>query len=146
MNARLKSISAPLMLASVLLVAGCGSAPEQQTLFEQLGGMAKIEAVTDDFLYQLASDEVVREHFANTNLDRFRTMMSQFICQVADGPCDYKGDNMVDSHRNMGITHAEFNRVVEDYIVAMEKNAIPTAAQNELLRRLAKFYNDIMGA
>jgi hemoglobin len=43
----------------------------------------------------------------------------------------------------MGVTHADFNALVEHLIIAMEKHNIPVSAQNQLLAKLAPMYGDI---
>ena len=75
---------------------------------------------------------------------RVHKLISEQICDVSGGPCDYSGDDMKTSHRNMGVTNADFNALVEHLIAAMEKHDIPVAAQNQLLGLLAPMHGDIV--
>ena len=39
---------------------------------------------------------------------------------MVGGPCEYSGETMKVSHEGMGVTHADFNALVEHLIIAME--------------------------
>ncbi|MDZ7683751.1 MAG: group 1 truncated hemoglobin [Gammaproteobacteria bacterium] len=82
--------------------------------------------------------------FCIPNLERFHEIFTTHLCQLAGGPCDYTGDSMVDIHVGMDIGEAEFNRVVEILLDAMEAEGIPRTAQNRLLARLAPLREEII--
>jgi len=135
-----------VVLAAILALgtAACATAPEA-TLYQALGERAGIEALVDEFLYSLASNERARPLFRNTNIQRFREQFALQLCEVSDGPCDYTGDSMRATHKGMAISRAQFNSVVEDLIAAMERRDLLTATQNALLARLAPLYPEITG-
>ncbi|MES2627137.1 MAG: group 1 truncated hemoglobin [Pseudomonadota bacterium] len=114
------------------------------TLYEDLGGDEGVAGVVDQFLWNLADDERVNEYFVETNLDRFRSKLIEYICQVAQGPCAYTGDDMARTHANMNVTESAFNVTVESLILAMETRNIPTGVQNRLLKALAVSYSDVV--
>ncbi|MDZ7784532.1 MAG: group 1 truncated hemoglobin [Halioglobus sp.] len=108
------------------------------------GGEAGITEIVDAFLVELSEDQDVLPLFAHTDIERFREKLIELLCDTAGGPCTYSGDSMRDTHRGMQISRAQFNSVVEDLIRAMEREQVPVGAQNELLRRLAAMYEDIV--
>jgi hemoglobin len=71
-------------------------------------------------------------------------MMNQHLCLVADGPCEYTGDSMIDTHAGMGVTEGDFNAIVENMMAAMDKAEVPLGPQNRLLARLATFRGEII--
>lgn len=117
---------------------------DRRPLYQQLGGVEGIERLADRFLRELAADPVVRGHFKGIDARRFRSKLAEHLCEVADGPCEYTGDSMLEVHRGMDIDRRAFNAVVEDLIRAMESLRIPTPAQNRLLARLAPMRPDIV--
>jgi len=134
-----------LVFASLLILSGCAVfAPSGDDLYRNLGSEAGISAIVDAFLHELAENERVLPLFANTDIERFREKLIEQLCDTAGGPCTYSGDSMRDVHRGMQISRAQFNSVVEDLIRAMQREQVPVAAQNELLRRLAGMYGDIV--
>ena len=135
-----------LLMTTILLLPGCTViAPDGgDNLYTGLGGETGITEIVDAFLVELSEDQDVLPLFAHTDIERFREKLIELLCDTAGGPCTYSGDSMRDTHRGMQISRAQFNSVVEDLIRAMEREQVPVGAQNELLRRLAAMYEDIV--
>ncbi|MEX1197016.1 MAG: group 1 truncated hemoglobin [Pseudohongiellaceae bacterium] len=132
----------PLIL--VMALAGCGTTGQSDTLFQELGGHEGIDRIVDEFILEIANDPRVLPRFEDSNVQRFREMITEHFCMVAEGPCEYTGDSMVEIHAGMELSSPEFNAVVEDLIAAMEQSDIPLAAQNRLLARLARLRPEII--
>ena len=130
-----------VLLLSVLMTAPHASA---QSLYQQLGEKAGISAIVEEMLYRVGGDERIVHHFDGVDIVRVHEMITEQVCDVVDGPCDYSGETMRVSHEGMGVSHADFNALVEHLIVAMEKHEEPVAAQNQLLAKLAPMYGDIV--
>jgi hemoglobin len=110
------------------------------TLFV-LSGIAEI---TKHLIMEIAMDDRIIDHFEDSNVQRFREKLREHLCVIADGPCDYTGDNMIDTHTGMGITESDFNAVVEGMMVAMTTAGIAIPLQNQLLSRLAELRAQII--
>lgn len=134
-------------LATALLLTTISACANQQnsTLYEQIGGQETINTLADRFIMEIAYDERVLPRFADSNVERFREKIIEHFCWIADGPCVYTGDSMINVHAGMNINSAEFNAVVENLIAAMDKTGIALSAQNQLLERLATLRPEIMG-
>ena len=63
---------------------------------------------------------------------------------LTDGPCEYTGDTLVDTHVGMNVTVAAFNAIVEDLMAAMNKADIAIGTQNRLLARMAELREQII--
>lgn len=131
-------------LVFIFLISGCQTAPSNPTLYQQLGGMPAIESIAGNFVYEIGYDQQIVKHFEETNLDRFYGKMIEHLCMVTNGPCEYTGDSMQVVHEGMDISEAEFNRVVELLIHAMNRSEIPVRLQNQILARLAPLRGDII--
>ncbi len=134
------------MLAVLTLTAGCTSTNPQPpgTLYAELGGESGVAGLVDQMLREIAGDPRVAESFARSNLSRLRRLLEEQFCEISDGPCEYSGFSMQESHRGMNVTETEFNAVVECLIDAMETERIPTATQNRLLARVAPLHGDVV--
>lgn len=130
----------------LVLASACSpfSSP-QTTLYEELGGQEAIVSLADHFILEIAFDDRVLPRFMDSNVERFREKIIEHFCWIADGPCLYTGDSMVQVHAGMQISSPEFNAVVENLIAAMDKTGISLPAQNKLLNRLAGLRPEIMG-
>jgi len=125
-------------------LTGCQLNASTASLYDDLGGMEGITSITDNFIYEIGFDQNIVKHFEKTDLDRFREKFIEQICEVSGGPCQYSGDSMLDVHKKMNVTEAEFNRTVDLLIAAMNRSGINHRAQNRLLAKLAPTRPDII--
>ncbi|MGQ4276215.1 group I truncated hemoglobin [Pseudidiomarina sp. E22-M8] len=135
------TLAAALML---LLMSTIGQTRADETLYQELGAKQGISDLMASFVLEIAQDERVIKHFENVDIDRFHHMLSEHLCELTGGPCEYSGADMSEVHTGMAITRTEFNAIVEDLIIAMEKEGIATSTQNRLLAKLAEFHDEIV--
>ena len=139
-----------MAVAVVFLATGCasmdsGSSMAKKPLYDRLGGKPAITAVVDDFIGNVAGDARINRRFANANIPRLKTMLVDQICEASGGPCKYTGAGMVDAHRGMNISDAEFTALVEDLIKSLDKFKVPATEKNELLTALGGMKPQIVG-
>lgn len=115
-----------------------------QSLYQQLGEQQGIETIVEEMLYRVGGDDCIAHHFDGVDIMRVHKLISEQVCDLSGGPCDYSGEDMKTSHRNMGVDNADFNALVEHLIAAMEKEDVPVSAQNQLLGVLAPMHSDIV--
>lgn len=127
----------------VVLLTACKSAPNT-TLYQQLNGHEGIERLTDSFINQIGNDDKVLAYFGDANVAHFRNGFINHLCALTDGPCEYTGDSMVAIHTGMNITEADFNRVVDLLISAMEEQNISHTIQNKILAKMAPLRPEII--
>lgn len=139
---QLKSFNVVIVFC-VLIFCGCNAVP-QKSLYQELGEYEGIENVVRELIFIIASDERVKPRYKGVNLQHFKKGLSDYICDISGGPCDYDNDNMLAVHAGHNYTNTEFNAIVDDLILAMEKRAIPVATQNRLLALLAPAYKDVV--
>jgi len=130
-----------LALAGMIAIA---PATQADSLFEDLGGMAKIERITSRLLDLTFNDPRTAPQFKQTKRDRLEKLLNDQFCELTGGPCTYKGVNMKKSHIKLGITEREFNAMVEQLQVAMDAEDVPYHTQNRFLALLAPMKRDIV--
>ncbi len=127
------------LFAAALCIAAPGARAE---LYDDLGGQAGMQAIVDHAIQRWLADPRVGPTFADTNMDRFRRLITDQLCQVAGGPCRYAGRTMAAAHRGLDLTRAQFNAVAEDLQDAMEDSGVAYHTQNRLLAKLAPMQRD----
>ncbi|MFQ3250971.1 group I truncated hemoglobin [Glaciecola sp.] len=132
-----------IAILSIGFLSACKST-SSSTLYQDLGGEAKIEEIVDNFINEIAFDESTYAFFKDSNMQRFKEKLSQQLCVMAEGPCTYTGDSMEQVHSGMDITEADFNHGVDLFISAMDKANIPHNLQNRLLKEMAKTRGEII--
>ena len=144
-NLNLKRLIAPLMLGMAMVLVGCQSMNSQPdaSLYQQLGEREGIANVVEDLLYLIVEDDRINQQFKGMDVAQFHHNLTDQLCELSGGPCTYTGREMRELHSDMAITDTQFNALAENLILAMEKNDIPTGAQNRLIKQLVPLYPDI---
>ena len=132
----MESTSSPAMSKS--------TARADKSLYDRLGGKPAITAVVDDFVGRVAADNRINGKFANTDIPRFKMLLMEQICQASGGPCTYTGRSMKATHAGMGVSSSDFDALVGDLVVTLDKFKVPEREKNELLGALGPMKGDIV--
>ena len=113
-------------------------------LHRALGGTEGIRAIVQRTADLSFEDKILFEQFKHTKKDRLVRLITDQICELTGGPCDYRGLNMTKAHIKLGITTQEFNVFAELLQQAMREADIDYQTQNKLLALLAPMKRDIV--
>lgn len=130
-----------LLLTSLLMFA-CSTT--STTLYHELGGKSKINEIVNNFVTEIEYNKEILPYFEGSDIGLFIEKLSEQICAVSDGPCEYSGEDMETVHSGMKITEAHFNLIVDLLIKSMDKASIDHTTQNKLLARLAPMRKDML--
>jgi hemoglobin len=114
------------------------------TLFERIGGEAKLRATVAQFVTIIQADDRINFAFADTDLTKFKQLLFEQLCAITDGPCKYTGRDMYTSHAKLNINDAQFNALAEDLYVAFDREHVPYRLQNKVMALLAPMQRDIV--
>lgn len=146
-----------LALVAMTMMASCQkeTATPMPTLYDRLGGVNAISAVVDQFIANVAANpKMVRtfkpllDDVGKGNTARVTALRNNLIDQIgeaAGGPQKYKGKDMVTAHKGMNITEDEFNSLVNDLVMALDKFKVPATEKGELLGVLGGLKGMIVG-
>lgn len=107
----------------------------EATLYERLGGEDKILAIVTDIVALHHENPKIKTRFDNAEKSdsELIKLVSDLVCSGTGGPQEYKGMSMLDTHRGMNISEAEFVAVLDDILEAMEKHNVGEREKAELL-------------
>lgn len=148
-----------MLLSLALAVSSCkkDEVAAPPTLYTRLGGVNAISAVVDQFINNVAANPDMARTFGplladvaanGSNSARLRLLRQNLIDQIgeaAGGPLKYKGKSMIEAHRGMNITTAEFNSLVGNLVSALDQFNVPATEKNELLGVLGGLQSQIVG-
>ena len=133
-----------IIVAFVAIAALSTTARADDPLYHDLGERPGIAKIVDDATANFLSDDRIKATFDNTNMDRFKVLLTDQLCVVSGGPCAYKGRTMHDAHKGLHLTDRDFNALVEDLQKGMDKAGVSFPVQNRLLARLAPMHSDVV--
>ncbi len=111
-------------------------------MFRTFGGKPGLAMLSDRFMQGLLADGRMRPHFSDVNTRRFKEKLTEQLCELLGGGCEYTGDPMKEVHAGLVITKADFNALVEVLQDAMDAQGIAFSDQNKLLALLAPMYRE----
>jgi hemoglobin len=145
----------PVAPAAPMPAAGPSAAIPEKSLYERLGGEPAIKAVVTDLVGRLAANPKV--NVTRKGVDGARTweptpenvakldrLLFQLVCHVTGGPQKYEGRSMLESHKGLKITEAEFNAAAADLKVTLDKFNVPAREQAELFKIIESTRKDIV--
>jgi len=130
------------LLALALLMSPCGAVA--QTLFDDLGGMGRIERIVADTVDRSVADPRIAWSFDNVNHDRLKRLIAQQFCNLSGGPCARRERGMRPAHRHLQLTEADFNALVEHLQDSMDAAGTPFRTQLRLIALLAPMKREIV--
>ena len=138
---KIKLINALFLLSSIVV---CSTASYAASLYTELGEDRGINKFVTKAVELSHNDERIAFLFEDSDDEELIKQISDQICALSDGPCEYDGLDMVEAHSGMEITEAEFDIFVSLVIDAMEFADIPHPTRNKLLALLAPMRKDII--
>lgn len=118
--------------------------PSLHSVYVQFGEKAGLVAIMDDLMINLVADPRTRAFFADADQKHIKAELVDQFCVILGGPCTYTGRDMVKTHAKLKIDRAQFNALVEDLQMAMDKHHVPFRAQNKLIAKLAPMHREII--
>ena len=131
-----------LIISIVMLISACVTRPD--TVYQALGGYSKIEEIVEYYIDEIEHDPIVFEYFKESDVERYRTKITEHFCYHTGGPCEYTGDTIEKVHDGMNMSESDFNRGVDLLINSMNRANIPHRVQNRVLAIFAPMRKEII--
>lgn len=119
-------------------------ATDDTKLLESFGGREGLVRVMDDVMQRWLANPRTRPFFENADQAGIKARLVEQFCVVLNGPCQYQGRTMAESHRGMNVTEGAFYALVEELQITLNKQNVPFFAQNRLIAALAPMHRDII--
>ena len=101
-----------------------------QSLYEQLGGEAAVNAAVDVFYRKVLTDDRISQFFEDTDMDRQIAKQKAFLTMAFGGPVAYAGKDMRAGHARlvaMGLNDSHFDAVVELLGQSLTELSVPAS-------------------
>ena len=129
---------------ALTVVLGCAVQAHAATLFADLGERPGLEKIVNGATAIWVADPRIGSTFEDTNIERFKRLLVDQLCQLTGGGCTYSGRNMQEAHKGLHLDTRQFNVLAEDLQVAMDRLDVPFSVQNRLVALLAPMHRDVV--
>ncbi|MGH8581928.1 MAG: group I truncated hemoglobin [Gammaproteobacteria bacterium] len=120
--------------------------PKPATLFDRLGGNPGLSEFVGDLIVAIGADTRIKYYFNNVDINRFKTKLTEWLCQATGGPCSYNGRELTSVHRQMIISQNDFAAFMEDVSKTLDKRTVSSSDQAEVVKILEAIKSDILAA
>jgi hemoglobin len=121
----------------------------EKKLYERIGGTKTLSSIVDEWMRLNLADQRIAPFFSKLTaqpekLGKMRHNLNDQICELADGPCQYRGAEMKKAHKDLTINEEQFLVFSDNLFRSMQKFNVPEREKNELLARLSEVRSEIV--
>lgn len=119
-----------------------------QTLYDQLGGEAAVNAAVDIFYRKVLSDHRINRFFDNTDMEEQAAKQKAFLTMAFGGPNNYSGTDMRNAHAKlvkMGLDSSHFNAVMEHLSGTLQELNVPQELIAQVAAIAESTRSDVLG-
>ena len=121
---------------------------QQDSLYEQIGGEAAVNAAVDIFYRKVLSDERINAFFDDVDMEKQAAKQKAFLTMAFGGPHNYTGLDMRQGHAHLvarGLNDSHVDAVIEDLGATLRELGV----KEELIAQVAAIAestrNDVLG-
>ena len=117
---------------------------DKQTVFETIGGDAKVEKIVDILYDKVLADNLLKHFFTGKNMDFQKKHMKNFIRLATGGFDNYTGRTIKDAHKKLDIGEHHFNQIEKLSIETFREISIGELAIKNCVEVIEKQRNHVL--
>ena len=122
----------------------------EKKLYERIGGKQALNDIADDWLRNGLADDRILPLFDDlksnpSQLAKFRKALSEQLCEISDGPCQYNGPELKRFKAGAKFDDWHIVAFADDLFHALEKRGTAEREKNEMLGRVGWLRADLLG-
>jgi len=103
------------------------------SLYVRLGSSEGITKIVNDIVDIHLANPKISPRYANSDVATLKNGAATFFIAGTGGPNVYEGKDMLATHKGMNISGDEFLAVLDDALLAMDKNDVGQKEREEVL-------------
>ncbi len=122
--------------------------PEQETLYNRLGGLDAVNAAVDIFYQKVLADPRINHFFENIDMDAQRKKQKIFMTYAFGGAPNYSGKAMREAHttlvKEQGLNDDHFNAVAENLQTTLEELGVAADLISEVMTVVGSTRDEVL--
>ena len=106
-----------------------------KSIYETIGGGPTVCVVVAMFYEKILGDKAINGFFDNVDMAKQCEKQYNFLSMALGGPNNYKGKNMMDGFKHLGLKEADFNAIVGHLVATLKQLGVE-----------GEIFDNIMGA
>lgn len=119
-----------------------------QSLYEQIGGEAAVNAAVDIFYRKVLADDRISRFFEGVDMEKQAAKQKGFLTFAFGGPHHYTGKDMRQGHAHLvkqGLNDSHFDAVMENLAATLQELNVPQNLIAEMAAIAESTRNDVLG-
>ncbi len=119
-----------------------------QSLYEQIGGEAAVNAAVDIFYRKVLADDRISRFFESVDMEKQAAKQKGFLTFAFGGPHHYTGKDMRQGHAHLvkqGLNDSHFDAVMENLAATLQELNVPQNLIAEMAAIAESTRNDVLG-
>ncbi len=119
-----------------------------ESLYEQLGGEAAVNAAVDIFYRRVLNDYRINRFFDNVDMEQQAAKQKSFLTMAFGGPNNYTGTDMRHAHAKLvkkGLDDSHFDAVMEHLTGTLEELSVPQDLIDQVAAIAESTREDVLG-
>jgi hemoglobin len=110
---------------------------EETSLYHAIGGRAALVAAVDDFYVRMLADPQLAPFFPGGVGPRHRAYLITVLGEALGGPERYRGPDLAQAHRGLGISDAQFDRTAGHLSATLDALGVPRHLADDIIAIVA---------
>lgn len=119
-----------------------------ESLYDQLGGEAAVNAAVDIFYRRVLNDYRINRFFDNVDMEEQAAKQKAFLTMAFGGPNNYTGADMRQAHARLvkkGLDDSHFDAVMEHLSGTLEELNVPQELIDQVAAIAESTREDVLG-
>lgn len=116
----------------------------EDSLYQQLGGKAAIDAAVEAFYVKVLADERVKHFFDDVSMEKQRRKQKEFLSAALGGPLPWTGKDMRKAHADMNLKEEHFNAIAENLVATLKDLKISDELIGKVIAVVATTKDDVL--
>jgi hemoglobin len=119
---------------------------EATSIYAAIGGQPALVAAVDIFYRRVLADPELSPFFPGGVGERHRRYLATFLGEALGGPRRYRGPDIGQAHRGLGITSAHFSRVAGHLDGTLDELGVPRHLTDRIIGIVAGLHPVVVTA
>lgn len=119
-----------------------------ESLYDQIGGDAAVNAAVDVFYRKVLADDRINQFFEGVDMEKQAAKQKAFLTMAFGGPHNYTGKDMREGHAHLverGLNDSHFDAVMENLGATLKELNVPDDLIAQAAAIAESTRNDVLG-
>lgn len=118
----------------------------QRTVFERVGGFARVRLMVSDFYEKVLDSHVLLPFFRDVDMRRLIDHQTRFFAAVMGGPASFTDEQLARTHYRLRVTDEAFDEMVALFQETLEDHGVDDPDVGRLVAHIQALRSKVVAA